>query len=635
MTRAKNPVTDAYNEQERLRLQREAAEIPSANAEGEEQIDETAQSAFSDERSVAAGRPGGSWAELADQQRADAETAQINANRQAFDQYVAIEDGAKQQKLALDHQRAIAGAAMIQSAFRNGGMSDRSLSAAFSQAFGRPIYGGQLVKGVDIGNGPETVFAMYGAAKDPATGKATVAPVAMMGSREMLQIMKRAGLGDATNDLQNDIIDNSYLGKLTDDQRAAMGVSRPSAPISTGTTVISGAAMRRLRGIPRQPGAVSHFAADGRGGFSQSYHNFRTGENWSVDYGTRSPDYQGRWKVLESGPDGMRYENDKTGEVVRVPKGENLRDVLRGTSEKEKIARIQAQGRTDAAAIRAAGRGTAGAGAGAVKVDKDLIAAVKEMRAAYAPKMLNDDDEMVDNPNADPEMFKRYSDRLNQLLLGGGEGVSDGGEGTQGGMSGVDAKRQELIRRGLLNPDGTPKQPVADNGGQQSGTARQQETTTQQKQPVGNENPGANSPTKTEEPPDESRRFVDSGGEYSEDEDTGLRRVKIRNWDYLSPEEQQGWNEEMQESEGDSEGLMMGSIADLQERANARKSEVDKKWEAEAQRLEVEWKRRGWTQKRIDNALDKAEEKWRLVNDPAAKRRRRENENKIRGFFPQ
>lgn len=437
---------------------------------------------FVDERAPKPGAPGGDWDSLARQTAYNREMEQIKANRQAFDQYIAIEDGAKQQKLALDHQRAIAGAAMIQSAFRNGGMSDRSLSAAFSQAFGRQIYGGQLVGGMNIGNGPETVFAMYGAAKDPQTGKATIAPVAMMGTREMLQVLKRAGLGDATNAIQDSLINNSYLGKLTDDQRAAMGVSRPSAPISTGGTEISAAGVRALRGLPRPRSSVSSYYSDGAGGEVRTYSGPETGyQNVREASGTFSPDYQGRWKVLESNGDGKRYANDRTGEEIFVPKGDTLRDVLqRGGSERERIARIQAQGRVDAAAIRAAGRGTAGNGAGAVKFDKDEFAAVKEMRAAYAPKIKNEDDEMVDNPNADPEMFRRYSDRLNQLLLGGGEGVSDGGEGAQGGAAVVDAKRQELIRRGLLNPDGTPKRPAADNGGQQSGTAQQQGTTTQQ-----------------------------------------------------------------------------------------------------------------------------------------------------------
>jgi hypothetical protein len=314
------------------------------------------------------------WNELAEQQRLNEEQAQIKANRQAFDQYIAIEDGAKQQKLALDHQRAIAGAAMIQSAFRNGGMSDRSLSAAFSQAFGRPIYGGQLVGGMNIGNGPETVFAMYGAAKDPQTGKATIAPVAMMGTREMLQVLKRAGLGDATNAIQDSLINNSYLGKLTDDQRAAMGVSRPAAPITTGGAGISAAGVRALRGLPRPRSSVSSYYSDGAGGEVRTYSGSETGyQNVREASGTFSPDYQGRWKVTSVGADPndrrydasgnevynasprqiRRYENSRTGEVVNVPDGSTLRDVLRGTSEKEKVAQINAQGRVDSAKLAA------------------------------------------------------------------------------------------------------------------------------------------------------------------------------------------------------------------------------------------------------------------------------------------
>ena len=309
---------------------------------------------FVDEREPKPGAPGGDWDSLAQQTAYNREMEQIKANRQAFDQYIAIEDGAKQQKLALDHQRAIAGAAMIQSAFRNGGMSDRSLSAAFSQAFGRPIYGGQLVKGMNIGNGPETVFAMYGAAKDPQTGKATIAPVAMMGTREMLQVLKRAGLGDATNAIQDSLINNSYLGKLTDDQRAAMGVLRPSAPISTGGTEISAAGVRALRGLPRPRSSVSSYYSDGAGGEVRTYSGPETGyQNVREASGTFSPDYQGRWKVLESGPNGKRYENSRTGEVVNVPDGSTLRDVLRGTSEKEKVAQINAQGRVDSAKLAA------------------------------------------------------------------------------------------------------------------------------------------------------------------------------------------------------------------------------------------------------------------------------------------
>lgn len=325
------------------------------------------------------------WNELAAQQRANAETEQMNANRRAFDQYVAIEDGAKQQKLALDHQRAIAGAAMMQSAYRNGGMSDRSLSAAFSEAFGQPIYGGQLVGGMDFGNGPETVFAMYGAAKDPQTGKTTVAPVAMMRSREMLRVLKSAGLGDATNDLQNNIIDNSYLGKLTDDQRAAMGVSRPSAPISTGGAVISAAGMRALRGEPRPRSTVSVFSNIGGDGYAGTGTRSATihpdGTREEVATGTRREDAPGRWRVLSVGPDPSdekgrrqirRYENDKTGEVVDVPDGSSLRDVLRsGGSERERIAQMNNDSREKRAQVTAE----------ATKYKADMAKEIAEIRA--------------------------------------------------------------------------------------------------------------------------------------------------------------------------------------------------------------------------------------------------------------
>jgi hypothetical protein len=122
-----------------------------------------------------------------------------------------------------------------------------------------------------------------------------------------------------------------------------MGISNPSAPISTGETVISAAGMRALRGEPRQPSRVSWFGSDGKGGISRGAVDRKTGEDWSEDAGTRSPDYQGRWKVLESNADGTRYENDQTGEVIDVPKGGNLRDVVRGATERERVAQMRMQ----------------------------------------------------------------------------------------------------------------------------------------------------------------------------------------------------------------------------------------------------------------------------------------------------
>lgn len=320
-----------------------------------------------------AGESDFSWNELAAQQRQNEENAQMAANQKLFDGYIAIETGAKQKQIALNHQRAIAGAAMMESAFKNGGMSDRSLSPAFSQAFGMPVYGGQIL---NLGNKGGLQFVMYGAKTDPQTGKATIAPVAMMDGVQMKQILRRAGTGDRTADLEN-MVDNDLSSRFTAAQLGQMGIQRRSAPISTGGTEISAAGVRALRGLPRPRSSVSSYYSDGAGGEVRTYSGPETGyQNVREASGTFSPDYQGRWKVTSVGADPndrrydasgnevynasprqiRRYENSRTGEVVNVPDGSTLRDVLRGTSEKEKVAQINAQGRVDVAQTNAKSR---------------------------------------------------------------------------------------------------------------------------------------------------------------------------------------------------------------------------------------------------------------------------------------
>ena len=309
---------------------------------------------FSDEKSIAASRPGSSWSDLAAQQRADAETAQINANQKMFDGFVNIETAARRKAVALDNQKAIAGAAMMESAFRNGGMSDRSLSPAFSQAFGMPVYGGQII---DLNDGGEKAFVIYGATKDPRTGEARVAPVAMMDGTQMMRVLQRAKLGDRTEDLQKSIY-GGLSSRYTPDQLAKMGLRSPTAPISTGTTVISGASLRSMRGEPRQRSTISVFSnvgGDGRIGSGTRSATIRPdGTREEVTTGTRREDAPGKWKVLSSGADGTRYENDKTGEVVNVPKGSSLRDILRnGGSERERIAQMNNDSREKRAQVTA------------------------------------------------------------------------------------------------------------------------------------------------------------------------------------------------------------------------------------------------------------------------------------------
>lgn len=278
--------------------------------------------------------PTGSWNELAAQQRATRETQEMAQNQQMFDQFGAIEQNAKQQAMLRDKQKAIAGAAMMESAFRNGGMSDRSLSPAFSEAFGQPILGGQIV---DLGEGRGRGFVLYGAGKD-AQGNPSVAPVAMMDNAQMMRVLQRAGLGDRTAGLQKELY-GEMSSRLTPDQLGKMGIQNPSAPISTGGAVISAAGMRALRGLPRQRSTVSVYSnvgGDGRIGTGSRSATIRPdGTRDEETTGTRAPDYQGKWKVLESNGEGTRYENDKTGEVVSVPKGNSLGDVIAARQRKQ------------------------------------------------------------------------------------------------------------------------------------------------------------------------------------------------------------------------------------------------------------------------------------------------------------
>lgn len=278
--------------------------------------------------------PPRSWNELTAQQRANRETQEMAQNQQMFDQFGTIEQNAKQQAMLRDRQKAIAGAAMMESAFRNGGMSDRSLSPAFSEAFGQPILGGQFV---DLGEGRGRGFVLYGAGKD-AQGNPSVAPVAMMDNAQMMRVLQRAGLGDRTAGLQKELY-GEMSSRLTPDQLGNMGIQNPSAPISTGGAVISAAGMRALRGLPRQRSTISVYSnvgGDGRIGTGSRSATIRPdGTRDEETTGTRSSDYQGKWKVLESNGEGTRYENDKTGEVVSVPKGNSLGDVIAARQRKQ------------------------------------------------------------------------------------------------------------------------------------------------------------------------------------------------------------------------------------------------------------------------------------------------------------
>lgn len=296
---------------------------------------------FVDERAPDPSAPGGDWDSLLNYQRRHQEAEQQKANQQILDGYLNIETAAKQRRVALNQNKAIAGAAAINSAYRNGGFSDPSLRESLSNAFGMPVYGGQIV---DMGEGMGKSFVLYGAKSDPKTGEAQFAPVALLDDKSVLQVIKRANAGDAMNDAAKEFY-ASASSRYTPAQLSDFGVSRPGGPMVLGSAEI------RSRGPRHSRVSASYF--DGEGGYSRMDYDGWTGERQEVRGGTMSPEYPGRWKVLESGPNGKRYENSRTGEVVNVPDGSTLRDVLRGTSEKEKIAQINAQGRVDSAKIAA------------------------------------------------------------------------------------------------------------------------------------------------------------------------------------------------------------------------------------------------------------------------------------------
>lgn len=102
---------------------------------------------------------------------------------------------------------------------------------------------------------------------------------------------------------------------------------------------------------PRVKGGGGSFFSDGKGGFIRTRSDESTGfQTVEERSGTLADDYKGRWKVLRGGGGQTTYKNDKTGDVVTVRDGETPPWVANASSsEKERIARINADGRIKAA----------------------------------------------------------------------------------------------------------------------------------------------------------------------------------------------------------------------------------------------------------------------------------------------
>lgn len=169
---------------------------------------------------------------------------------------------------------------------------------------------------------------------------------------------------------------NPFATMLSDRDRARreMMTRQPTDPDHIKNRMGGGAGGREVggtatfKGRDTRPHGVHAFGSDGNGGITRSDWTPEDG-NTEENLGTRDPKYQGRWKVISSGPrrikdayvdengqrheaeyeNGKRYVNDKTGEEVFVRDGETPPWSNGGMSEKERIARMQDEGRTQRA----------------------------------------------------------------------------------------------------------------------------------------------------------------------------------------------------------------------------------------------------------------------------------------------
>lgn len=163
---------------------------------------------------------------------------------------------------------------------------------------------------------------------------------------------------------------NPFETMMTDREQARRSMRRsPSDPDHIRNRMRGGAGGRQVggavvfKGRDTRPHGVHSFSSDGQGGFSSMDWTPEDGET-RRDWGTRDPNYQGRWKVRVNGPDGKVYENDKTGEEITVRPGENLRDVLVRSIRETKpsggagveVAKINAASREKVADLREKGR---------------------------------------------------------------------------------------------------------------------------------------------------------------------------------------------------------------------------------------------------------------------------------------
>ena len=291
------------------------------------------------------------WNQSVEDQGSEQEQAIFAENQRTYDGYRSLVEqdrmARQQRKRAADNALA---SMLIEARNSGNGMVPASMCAAVSQDCGMDIAGGVLTKD---GNLHLLTHAQDGSVVEFPNGSGIITPANQFG------VLQRTGLG---KDLQKEIY-GGFRKKYTAQQLAKIGIKEPVDTLKRDGVEVVGETGAFKRPVAEKHG-VHVFASDGKGGFTRSDWTPEGGEE-TRDYGTRDPKYQGRWKVISSGPrrisdaytdengkrveaqyeNGKRYVNDKTGDEVWVKDGDTPPWVRGEMSDKERVAQINNEAR--------------------------------------------------------------------------------------------------------------------------------------------------------------------------------------------------------------------------------------------------------------------------------------------------
>lgn len=301
---------------------------------------------------------GRGWEDVQREQMQRDNSQTVSYNQRRFDGFRMLGERFRNEEAEMNQRKAIAGSAMLMSAFENGGQSDPRLARAFSEEMGSPILGVKFISGE---SGPMAGLnghmAVLGMRQGP-DGKSRVGIVGAIDPENQMRMLQRSMTGDRTLPLQRKLY--SVLSRsLTEDQLLQRGIQNPDGPYATGG--VGGKNVARLFGRtgPRE-GRISVFStADG---LSRTW-DPNGDRQWHVDSDEmavanaarrQDPNHESNWKVVRSGEayGGTVYHNSRTGEEITVGKGDTLRGVLARGTEKVQAAQVAQGGKGELERIR-------------------------------------------------------------------------------------------------------------------------------------------------------------------------------------------------------------------------------------------------------------------------------------------